>query len=140
MGGIGSGVGRIATGPKPRSLHDKALTNLRVRLPDGVELFPDRQPLAPDRPVRDWRPSTAQRSKLRKRGRAYLTERLRHYAYTPAEGDILLQACRALDEAALWQRRSHSWKQPADAVRAGRLQILFEREFANAIALLRERR
>ena len=55
-----------------------------------------------------------------------------------AEGDLVLRACRSLDEADLWKRRSHSWKTPADAAPAARLPLQFEPAFITALAALTE--
>jgi hypothetical protein len=106
-------------------------------LPENVASFP---PPTPQSPLRDWTPTTTQRRALGRRGRAFLDSRLASYALTPHEGDLLLRACAALDEADLWRRRAHRWKDAADAVRAGRLQLLHEREFRAALAQLRETR
>lgn len=138
MGGLGSGGPRPNSGPKPRSLRDRAVTNPRIRLDDvNVAPFPSPPPASP---LRDWKPTRAQRNRLRKRGRAFLDARLAAYGHTPAEGDTLLRACSALDEADVWRRRSHSWKDPDSAIKAGRLALLYEREAATALALLKETR
>ena len=101
---------------------------------DPVAQFPP-----PTRAEPDWTPTPAQRKALGRRGRAFLSARLAQYGHTPHEGDVLLRAARALDEADLWRRRAHRWKNAADAVRAGRLQLLHEREHTNALALLKEK-
>lgn len=137
MGGLGSGGARPNSGPKPRSLRDRALTNPRIRLDDAnVAPFPSPQAAK----LRDWRPTPAQRRALGPSGRRFLDSRLKDYALTPAEGDFLLMACRSLDEANLWRRRAHAWRDPAAAVRAGRLQLLHERQFMSAIGAMKEQR
>jgi hypothetical protein len=75
---------------------------------------------------------------LKRRGRALVASRLANYAFTPAEGDLLLRAAAALDEADLWKQRAHRWKTAADAVRAGRLQLLHERQVVDILAVLKE--
>jgi hypothetical protein len=103
MGGLGSGGPRPNSGPKKRSLRDRALTNPRIRLEDvNISAFPSPPPASP---LRDWKPTRAQRNRLRKRGRAFLDARLGVYGHTPAEGDTLLRACSALDEADVWPTR-----------------------------------
>lgn len=133
----GHGGRRLNAGPKPRSLASRLLTNARLRPEADAQVTPFPAP-APGQPVRDWVPTAAQRRSLGRRGKAFLTHRLSLYGFTPAEGDLLLRACRSLDEADLWRRRSHSWKTPADAARAARLQLQFERAFVTALSMLKE--
>ena len=137
MGGLGSGGARVGSGPKPRTLRERALTNVRARPGDDdrVTAFSP-----PTRAEPDWQPTPTQRRSLGRRGRAFLSSRLAQYGHSPHEGDVLLRAARALDEAELWRRRAHTWKDPSAAVRAGRLQLLHEREFMSALALLKEQR
>ena len=139
MGGLGSGGARPGSGPKARSLRDRALTNPRIRLGDAdrVAAFP--APPPPASPLRDWRgPTKAQWSGLKRRGRAFVTSRLATYGHSPHEGDVVMRAARALDESELWRQRAHRWKDPVSATRAARLQLLFEREHLNALAMLKE--
>jgi len=88
MGGLGSGGARIGTGPKPRSLRDRRLTNARLQPDDRVTTFPPAPP--PSRAEPDWEPTPTQRRSLRRRGREFLVARLATYGFSPHEGDILM--------------------------------------------------
>src|SRR3954469_10039396 len=107
MGGLGRFGGRVGSAPKPRTLRECALTNVGVRPgeDDRVTPFPP-----PTRAEPDWQPTQAQRGALGRRSGAFLTTRLAAYGQTPHEGGVLLRAARALDEADLWRRRAHRWK------------------------------
>jgi hypothetical protein len=112
------------------------MTNARLRTVVDGHITPLPSPA----PLRDWQPTLVQRRALRRRGRAFLAARLSVYGFTPAEGDTLLRACHAMDEADVWRRRAHSWKDADAAIKAGRLALLYEREVGNALAQLKETR
>jgi hypothetical protein len=137
-----AGVKGRSGGRNRKSVHDHVLGGSYRRdrhgplpLPGNVASFPQQSSTPPPR---DWMPTTGQRRALGRRGRGFVDSRLATYAHTPHEGDIVLRAARALDEADLWRRRSHRWKDAADAVRAGRLQLLHERAFSDALRQLQE--
>jgi hypothetical protein len=124
-------------GPKPRPLRERALTNRRIRMPDGVAPFPH-APASPAGPVRDWRPTPSQLAALQPDGRALLERHLERYVCTLAEGERLLQAAAAADEASYWRRQVRELKDdPANAARAARLQLVFTREVHHVLQSLR---
>jgi hypothetical protein len=67
-----------------------------------------------------------------------MTDYLAKLSLTYSEGLILVEACRALDDADRWRRRANACKDVNGAARAARIAIMMRREFDRTIAKLKE--
>lgn len=133
------GGARPNTGPKPRSLASRALTNARIQLPDGENVFAmPPLPTPPQAGVDDgWRPSAADLRKLGRTGKTLVLRWVDAHVMTLAEGTILLAAARCRDQADRWHARARG-KGTAQA-RHSRLALQYERQFAILLSQLRVR-
>ena len=133
---------RPNSGPKPRSLQERALRNARLprqdgQLPENVFSMPTPAPPPQTGIDEGWQPPRADLQKLRRAGKTLVTQYVEAHVLSLQEGVILLAAARCRDAADRWHARARA-KGPAQA-RYSRLALQYERQFALLLGQLRVR-
>ena len=137
------GGARPNSGPKPRSLHSRSMTNARIQRPtddplrDNVFAMPPPAPPPQTGLDEGWQPSAADLRSLGRKGKALTMQWIDMHVMTLQEGVILLAAARCRDAADRWHARARA-KGPAQA-RFSRLALQYERQFALLLGQLRVR-
>src|SRR6185436_704830 len=95
-------------GPKPRPLHERALTNPRVSLPENVIAMTQPTPSQGGSGDLGWSPTRAELRSVLPKGRTFVRQWVDVHVCSHREGVIVLAAGRALAEADRWHRRSRA--------------------------------